>query len=74
MQTPQQIESALGSIIRLINSQHEKLDDVFERNLDLALEFCDAKFGILFVYDASLYRAVAYSNITDAFRSWLSGR
>ena len=52
-------QTATSEVLRVISSSPGELEPVFETMLANAARLCDAKFGVLNLYDGDAFRTVA---------------
>lgn len=60
-------ETATSKILRLISKFPTNLELVFQSILENATRICEAKFGILNLYDGEVFRSVAFYNVTPKY-------
>src|SRR6516164_636520 len=59
--------AATSEVLRVISNSPGELEPVFRATLEQATRLCDAKFGIVFRYEAGLFHPVAWLNAPPAF-------
>jgi signal transduction histidine kinase len=59
--------AALAEVLRLISSSPGELEPVFQAMLANAVRICEAKFGMLYLYDGDAFHAVSHCNAPPAF-------
>jgi two-component system NtrC family sensor kinase len=60
-------QAATTEVLRIISSSPGKLEPVFETILANATRLCQAKFGLMYLYDGDAFRAVAFHDVPPAF-------
>src|SRR6266403_1219787 len=60
-------EKATADVLRVISSSPGELEPVFEAMLANATRICEAKFGVMFRYDAEMLRAAAWVGVPPAY-------
>src|SRR5262249_31198993 len=60
-------QTATSEVLRVISSSPGELKPVFETMLANATRLCDAKFGVLNLYDGDAFRIVALYNVPPAY-------
>src|SRR5262249_54658282 len=60
-------QTATSEVLRVISSSPGDLQPVFEAMLANATRLCDAKFGLLTLYDGDKFRPVALYNVPPAY-------
>src|SRR5262249_11501484 len=60
-------QTATSEVLGVISSSPGELKPVFETTLANATRLCDAKFGVLNLYDGDNFRAVAFYNVPSAY-------
>src|SRR5215471_10297263 len=60
-------QTATSEVLGVISSSPGELKPVFETMLANATRLCDAKFGVLNLYDGDNFRAVAFYNVPSAY-------
>jgi len=66
-----EFQTASAEVLRIVASAPDNLSSVFDAMLQRATALCDAKFGILYLYNGEEARAVATRNLPPAFAEWL---
>jgi PAS domain S-box-containing protein len=64
-------QQAIAEILQVINRSPGDLQPVFDILLDKATDLCQAAFGIMWIYDGALFRAVATRGAPIAFAEFL---
>jgi two-component system NtrC family sensor kinase len=59
--------AALAEVLCLISSSPGELAPVFQTMLEHAVGICEAKFGMLYLYDGDAFHAVSHCNAPPAF-------
>jgi GAF domain-containing protein len=59
--------TATADVLRVISSSPGELQPIFESMLENGTRLCEAKFGVLYLYEDGGFRAVASHNIPPAF-------
>jgi len=60
-------QTATSEVLQVISSSPGELKPVFETILANATRLCDAKFGVLNLYDGDKFRQVALYNVPPAY-------
>jgi len=60
-------QTATSEVLRVISSSPGKLDPVFQTVLENAVQICEARFGMLALFDGSHMRQAAAYNVPPAF-------
>jgi hypothetical protein len=60
-------QTATSEVLQVISSSSGELEPVFQAVLANAVRLCDAKFGMLNLYDGEVYRAVALHNVPPEY-------
>jgi hypothetical protein len=60
-------QTATAEVLRVISSSPGELEPVFEAMLANAVRLCDAKFGVLNLYEGGVFRTVAVHNVPPAY-------
>jgi len=66
--------SAASEILKVISSSPGDLKPVFESILHNATRICEAKFGVLNLYESGALRMGAIHNVPSAFAEWLQNQ
>jgi signal transduction histidine kinase len=64
-------QTATSEVLRVISSSPGELEPVFNTMLENATRICDAKFGMLFLHDAGVFRNVASHDVPPAWAEYL---
>jgi signal transduction histidine kinase/CheY-like chemotaxis protein len=64
-------QAATSEVLKIISSSPGELAPVFETILANATRLCEAKFGVLSLYDANGFRIVATHNVPHAYAEFL---
>jgi len=64
-------QTATSEVLRVISSSPGELKLVFQTMLDNAVRICEAKFGILFLYDGDSFDAAALVGVPQAYAEFL---
>ena len=54
-----QQQTATSEVLRVISSSPGELDPVFQAMLENAVRICEAKFGVLFLFDGDAFHCAA---------------
>ena len=60
-------QTATSDVLSVISSSPGELEPVFQAMLANATRLCDAKFGLMFLYEAGAFRSVALHDIPPEF-------
>src|SRR5262249_9254030 len=60
-------QTASSEVLQVISSSPGELEPVFQAMLANATRICDAKFGMLYLWEGDAFRAVAFHNVPPAF-------
>ena len=64
-------QQATSEVLQVINASLGQLEPVFDALLKKATSFCEAAFGILWIYDGENYRAAAFRKVPPAYAEYL---
>jgi class 3 adenylate cyclase len=67
-------QTATAEVLQVINSSSGDLEPVFASMLGKAVRICEAKFGVLYRYDAAGFGPAAQSNAPPAYASFVWSR
>jgi GAF domain-containing protein len=67
-------QTATSEVLRVISSSPGELKPVFQTMLENAVRICDAKFGVLYLYDGGKFRSTALANPSPEFEAFLKER
>ena len=62
-----QQQTATADVLRVISSSPGDLTPVFQIMLENAVRICDARFGVMFLYEGNAFRVVAQHNAPPAY-------
>jgi GAF domain-containing protein len=62
-----QQQTATSEVLSVISSSPGELEPVFQAMLEKAVHICEARFGMLWLYDGNKFRAGALHNVPAAF-------
>jgi GAF domain-containing protein/anti-sigma regulatory factor (Ser/Thr protein kinase) len=65
-----QQQTATSEVLKVISGSPGELEPVFNAMLQNATRICDAKFGILQLYEGDGFRAVALHDVPPAYAEW----
>jgi GAF domain-containing protein len=60
-------QTATSEVLQVISSSPAELEPVFQAMLENAVRVCQAKFGIMFLYDGEAFRAAALHGTSPAY-------
>jgi GAF domain-containing protein len=60
-------QTATSEVLRIVSTEPGKLQPVFDAILTNAIRICDARFGILQLYDGEVFHAQALCNVPPAY-------
>ena len=66
-------QTATSEVLKVISSSPGALEPVFTAMLENAVQLCDAKFGILNLYEGGAFRHVAMHNVPPAYAAIREG-
>jgi hypothetical protein len=61
-------------VLRVISSSPGELEPVFQAMLKNAVRICEAKFGVLYLYEAGKFRPAALESAAPEFEAYLKER
>ncbi len=64
-------QTATAEVLRVISSSPGELEPVFQAMLANAVRICEAKFGILYRYDGTLFHTVGLFGVPSAYADYL---
>jgi hypothetical protein len=67
-------QTATSEVLRVISSSPGDLEPVFRAMLENAIRICDAKFGVLYLYEGGKFRSAALANPSPEFEAFLKER
>ena len=67
-------QTATSEVLRVISSSPGELEPVFDAMLENATRICEAKFGVLNLYESGALRMGAMHNVPPAFAEWLQNQ
>jgi GAF domain-containing protein len=67
-------QTATSEVLRVISSSPGELEPVFQAMLENATRICEAKFGVLNLYENGALRMGAMHNVPPAFAEWLQNQ
>src|SRR6266700_7653177 len=67
-------QTATSEVLRVISSSPGELKPVFQTMLENAVRICDAKFGVLYLYEGGKLRSAALANPSPEFEAFLNER
>jgi two-component system NtrC family sensor kinase len=65
-------QTATSEVLQVISSTPGELEPVFQKMLENATRICEAKIGILFLYENGEYSAVSTLGVTPAYADYLN--
>jgi PAS domain S-box-containing protein len=69
-----EFQTATGEVLRIVAGSPDDLQSVFNAMLEKAIALCDAKFGILFLYDGKAFSVVADRNLPPEYARAVRGQ
>src|SRR5262249_25070674 len=60
-------QTATSEVLQVISTSPGELEPVFKAMLENAVGICDAKFGMLYLWEGDAFRTVAFHNVPLAF-------
>src|SRR6516225_8945124 len=69
-----EFQTATGEVLRIVASSPDYLQPVFDAMLEKATELCEAKFGVLLLYDGKAFTVVADRNLPPAYVEAVRGK
>src|SRR5262245_20622762 len=67
-------QTATSEVLQVISSSPGELESVFQTILENATRICDARFGILWLYDGEVFRVGAWLGVPSALADFLQRR
>jgi signal transduction histidine kinase len=67
-------QTATSDVLQVISSSPGELGPVFKAMLENAVRICDAKFGVLFLYEDGKFRPAAQTDLPPDFAAFLEER
>jgi GAF domain-containing protein len=67
-------QTATSEVLGVISSSPGELKPVFEAMLENAVRICEAKFGVLFLFDGDTFQAAAWRDVPPAYEESLRQR
>jgi signal transduction histidine kinase len=67
-------QTATSEVLHVISSSPGELKPVFQTMLENAVRICDAKFGVLYLYEGGKFRSAALANPSPEFEAFLNER
>jgi GAF domain-containing protein len=67
-------QTATSEVLRVISSSPGELKPMFQTMLENAVRICDAKFGVLYLYEGGKFRSAALANPSPEFEAFLHER
>ena len=67
-------QTATADVLRVISSSPGELEPVFQAMLENAVRICNAKFGVLYLYEGGKFRSAALANPSPEFEAFLKER
>ncbi len=64
-------QTATSEVLQVISASPGELEPVFQAMLENAVRICEARFGILYLYEEKKFRTVAMLGVPPAFAEWL---
>jgi GAF domain-containing protein len=64
-------QTATAEVLRVVSSSPGELEPVFQAMLANAVRICEAKFGILYRYDGTLFHTVGLFGVPSAYADYL---
>jgi len=65
-------QTATADVLRVISASTSELKPVFDAILENAVQLCEAKFAMLFLYEESEFRAAATRDVPPAWAEYLA--
>jgi class 3 adenylate cyclase len=66
-----QQQTATADVLKIISSSRRELEPVFQAMLANAMSICDAKFGIMYEFDAGQFRAMSWNGVPPAYAEFV---
>ena len=67
-------QTATADVLRVISSSPGELEPVFQAMLENAVRICNAKFGVLYLYEGGKFHSAALANPSPEFEAFLKER